>query len=184
MKVLFVLIAFGFVLNSCTEKTEKTDSTNNTYNTIIKTDEEGVLYKPYDGGIQKKVYTEGKYSIALCNDIIIYNIGVQPKTYQLEETDQNGKIFSIEIEIEYAIQKGKSSHIHFHYGKQYRSIIDDNIIGSVKDILAKYDYDEIKNLDIKFVENMIYENSLDNLNNKFIDLKSVTINKLKRNPKH
>lgn len=175
MKLLIVFLVFGVMLNSCSDKTNEI---------TIKHDEEGVLNKPYDGGIQKEVLTEGSYTIELYNELIVYNVGVQSKNYQLYVMDRHGLDVFVNIQVEYAIQKGKSAQLHLQIGKDYKIIMDDRITGSVKMVMGRYDFNKLKNFDIEYLGQMISEGASSSLTNNFIDLKSVKIIEVKQVPKY
>lgn len=106
--------------------------------------EEGFVYRPYGGGVDKKVkYDEGSYFIAPWNEMIKYSILKQSKTYTSTVMDKNGTDITVEVAINYQVKSGKAATLHLEVGREYITIIDDEAQGSIKDVIGKYTYEEV-----------------------------------------
>ena len=112
--------------------------------TDIHPGEEGFIYRPYGGGIDKEVtYTEGTIFIAPWNEMITYSILQQSKGFKSTVMDKNGTDITVNIAVNYAVQKNSSPSLHLTWGKGYISFIDDKSQGAIKDVIGRYTYEEV-----------------------------------------
>jgi prohibitin 1 len=110
----------------------------------VEPGEEGFVYRPYGGGVdQTQTYNEGTYFVAPWNEIITYNMLQQSKTYTSTVMDKNGTNISVEVAVNYSVQKGKSALLHLDVGKNYITIIDDKSQGAIKKVIGNYNYEEV-----------------------------------------
>jgi regulator of protease activity HflC (stomatin/prohibitin superfamily) len=106
--------------------------------------EEGFVYRPYGGGVDKQqVYSEGTYFVAPWNEIIKYNMLQQSKTYTSTVMDKNGTNITVEVAVNYSVQKGNSAKLHLDVGTGYITIIDDKSQGAIKKVIGNYNYEEV-----------------------------------------
>ena len=113
--------------------------------TDINPGEEGFIYRPYGGGIdQETYYTEGTYLIAPWNEMITYNTLQQSREYSSKVMEKNGMEIGIDVTINYNPMKGGTARLHLKHGKSYESsYIDAKVRGVIKDVIGRYEYEEI-----------------------------------------
>ena len=81
--------------------------------------EEGFIYRPYGGGVDTEVsYNEGTQFIAPWNEMITYSVLQQSQTYKSTVMDKNGTDITVEIAVNYSIQKGKAAKLHLQWGER------------------------------------------------------------------
>lgn len=106
--------------------------------------EEGFIYRPYGGGVDKKVtYNEGTIFIAPWNEMITYNTRQQSKNYTSEVMDINGTDINVKVAVNYAATGGKTAELHLKHGPEYISFIDDKAKGAIKDVIGRYTYEQV-----------------------------------------
>ena len=113
--------------------------------TDINPGEEGFIYRPYGGGIdQETYYSEGTYLIAPWNEMITYNTLQQSREYSSKVMEKNGMEIGIDVTINYNPMKGGTARLHLKHGKSYESsYIDAKVRGVIKDVIGRYEYEEI-----------------------------------------
>lgn len=138
--------------------------------------EEGFIYRPYSGGVDTTVhYHEGTQFIAPWNEMITYSILNQTKNYKSTVMDKNGTDITVEIAVNYSIQKGKTSKLHLTWGLGYETFIDDKAQGAIKDVIGKYTYEEVYSTKRDLLEGEIVDILTDQFNNNFLTLSYVEI---------
>ncbi len=112
--------------------------------TDINPGEEGFVYRPYGGGVEKeKTYGEGTILIAPWNEMITYNTRQQSKNYTSEVMDINGTDINVEVAVNYSATGGKIAGLHLKHGPDYISFIDDKAKGAIKDVIGRYTYEQV-----------------------------------------
>ncbi|MDG1428664.1 MAG: prohibitin family protein [Crocinitomicaceae bacterium] len=138
--------------------------------------EEGFIYRPYGGGVDKtQTFTEGTYFVAPWNEMITYSTLQQSKTYTSTVMDKNGTDITVEVAVNYSVQKGKSAGLHLDVGKDYIIIIDDKSQGAIKDVIGKYTYEEVYSTKRTVLEGEMIKKLKDELKQNFINLEYVKI---------
>lgn len=67
----------------------------------------------------------------------------QSKTYKSTVMDKNGTDITVEVAVNYAVQKGQSPKLHLEVGVDYITIIDDKSQGAIKKVIGNYTYEEV-----------------------------------------
>lgn len=142
----------------------------------VEPGEEGFIYRPYGGGVDKtQTFTEGTYFVAPWNEMITYSTLQQSKTYTSTVMDKNGTDITVEVAVNYSVQKGKSAGLHLDVGKDYIIIIDDKSQGAIKDVIGKYTYEEVYSTKRTVLEGEMIKKLKDELKQNFINLEYVKI---------
>ncbi len=147
----------------------------------VEPGEEGFIYRPYGGGVDtEKSYVEGTQFIAPWNEMITYNVLQQSQTYRSTVMDKNGTDITVEIAVNYSVQRGKSSQLHLQWGKGYITFIDDKSQGAIKDVIGKYTYEEVYStkrnaLEGEIVEKLRKEFTDNHLVLEYIEIKDVDL---------
>ena len=147
----------------------------------VEPGEEGFVYKPYGGGVDQKMsYSEGTQFIAPWNEMITYNMLQQTQKYKSTVMDKNGTDITVEIAVNYSVQKGKASKLHLKWGKNYNTFIDDKSQGAIKDVIGKYTYEEVYSTKRNVLEGEIMnllakEFEKNYLNLSYVEIKDVDL---------
>jgi prohibitin 1 len=112
--------------------------------TDVNPGEEGFVYRPYGGGVEKdKIYKEGTVFILPWNAMITYNTRQQSKNYTSEVMDINGTDINVNIAVNYAAAPSKTPFLHLKHGPEFITFIDDKAKGAIKDVIGRYTYEQV-----------------------------------------
>ena len=135
----------------------------------VEPGQEGFAYRPYNGGVDSKsAYTEGTYFIAPWNEIITYNILQQSKSYNSTVMDVNGTDISVEVAVNFSVEKGKAAKLHLKHGAGYKQFIDDKVKGAIKDVVGRYTYQEVYSTKREALEGEIEEILIEDFKGNYI----------------
>ncbi|MFT5860475.1 MAG: regulator of protease activity HflC (stomatin/prohibitin superfamily) [Flavobacteriaceae bacterium] len=138
--------------------------------------EEGFVYRPYGDGVDATItFTEGTYFVAPWNEMITYSVLQQSKTYTSTVMDKNGTDITVEVAVNYSVQKGKSAELHLDVGEGYITIIDDKSQGAIKDVIGKYTYEEVYSTKRTVLEGEMIKKLKEELKENFLVLEYVKI---------
>lgn len=136
---------------------------------------QGIIYKPYTGGIDKHVkYEEGTYFVAPWNSIIQYDVRQKSNKYTQEIMDKNGTAIGVSVAVNYSLAKGRIHEIHLEL-RNYEDIIDDKSLGAIRNVIGRYTYQEVYSSKREALEREIYIILKDELGENFMKLNYVTI---------
>lgn len=142
----------------------------------VKPGEEGFIHRQYGGGVDTEVsYNEGTQFIAPWNKMITYNMRRQTENYKSTVMDKNATDITVDIAVNYSIQKGNSAKLHLRWGKGYKTFVDDKAQGAIKDVIGKYTYEEVYSSKRKVLEGEIKDQLKDEFSKNFLDLGYVEI---------
>ncbi|MFT7156401.1 MAG: prohibitin 1 [Parvicella sp.] len=147
----------------------------------VQPGEEGFINRPYSGGVdQEKTFREGTHFIAPWNEMITYDILQQSKTYTSTVMDKNGTNITVEVAVNYAVQKGKSATLHLEVGTNYITIIDDKSQGAIKKVIGNYNYEEVYStkrdvLEAEMIEILKKEFAINYIDLKYVEIKDVDL---------
>jgi len=147
----------------------------------VEPGEEGFIYRPYGGGVDTtQTYNEGTIFIAPWNEMITYNMLQQSKTYTSTVMDKNGTNITVEVAVNYAVQKSKSSILHLEVGKNYITIIDDKSQGAIKKVIGNYNYEEVYStkrdvLEAEMIDILKREFAINHIDLKYVEIKDVDL---------
>ncbi len=147
----------------------------------VEPGEEGFIYRPYGGGVDTEVsYNEGTQFIAPWNEMITYNVLQQTQKYKSTVMDKNGTDITVEIAVNYSVQKGNAGKLHLKWGKGYITFIDDKSQGAIKDVIGKYTYEEVYStkrnvLEGEIVKILTEEFKKNYLNLAYVEIKDVDL---------
>jgi regulator of protease activity HflC (stomatin/prohibitin superfamily) len=104
-----------------------------------------------------------------------YSILQQSKTYTSTVMDKNGTNITVEVAVNYAVQKGKSPSLHLEVGQEYIIIIDDKSQGAIKKVIGNYNYEEVYSTKRDALEQEMSEILKEEFKKNYINLKYVEI---------
>ncbi len=135
---------------------------------------EGFVNKPYNGGVDASTtYKEGTHFIAPWNEMITYTVLQQSKTYTSTVMDKNGTDITVEVAINFSIQKGNTPTLHLKIGENYIQIIDDKSQGAIKNVIGKYTYEEVYSTKRNVLEGEIRDILIEKFNKNYVNLEYV-----------
>jgi len=138
--------------------------------------EEGFIYRPYNGGVDTETsYSEGTQFIAPWNEMITYNMLQQSETYKSTVMDKNGTDITVEVAINYSVQKGHAAKLHLDVGRNYITIINDKSQGAIKNVIGKYTYEEVYSTKRNVLEGEMDRELKEEFNKNYINLEYVEI---------
>lgn len=142
----------------------------------VEPGEEGFIHRPYGGGVDTVVvYPEGTYFVAPWNEMITYSTLQESKNYKSTVMDKNGTDITVNIAVNFAVQKNKSAKLHLTFGKGYISFIDDKAQGAIKDVIGRYTYEEVYSTKRESLEGEIETILKGDFNNNYLTLHYVEI---------
>lgn len=142
----------------------------------VEPGEEGFIYRPYGNGVDTEVsYNEGTQFIAPWNEMITYNVLQQTAKYTSTVMDKNGTDITVEIAVNYSVQKGQAAELHLKWGTGYITFIDDKAQGAIKDVIGKYTYEEVYSTKRNLLEGEIVEKLQDEFKKNHLQLAYVEI---------
>lgn len=142
----------------------------------VEPGEEGFIHRPYGGGVdQSETYNEGTYLVAPWNDMITYSVLQQSKTYTSTVMDKNGTNITVEVAVNYSVQKGQSAKLHLDVGMNYITIIDDKSQGAIKKVIGNFNYEEVYSTKRDVLEAQMAEILKEEFKKNFVNLEYVEI---------
>jgi len=103
-----------------------------------------IAYGSNQGLNTEMTYTGGIHGIMPWNEMVIYDMREQSRTYTSEVLDKNGLEVKIEASINFKPNKSKSAALHLNYGEAYAEVYVDKIAkGAIKDVAGKYTAEEL-----------------------------------------
>lgn len=142
----------------------------------VEPGEEGFIYRPYGNGVDTQVtYNEGTQFIAPWNEMITYNVLQQSETYQSTVMDKNGTDITVEIAVNYSVERGESAKLHLQWGKNYITFVDDKSQGAIKDVIGKFTYEEVYSTKRNLLEGEIVEILTKEFSKNFLTLEYIEI---------
>ena len=106
---------------------------------------EGVLYRPFGGGIDTStVFREGVHFIMPWDDVIEYDMRKKTKEMDLSVLDSKGLTVNISMSVIYRIKSGSSPVVHNELGADYaEQIIKPQSLAIVRDIVGGYQAEDL-----------------------------------------
>jgi len=111
---------------------------------IIQDGEKGVLLKYYDGLEKETIYESGKHTIAIKDNMIIYDVKTQTLAITVDCKDKNGVQVGLEMNILYNPIPDEIGFLHDEIGPNYlNKVIKINIKDIALRVVEKYTFDEM-----------------------------------------
>jgi hypothetical protein len=164
-----ILIGFLFFLLFYSCKTKEVE---------IKSNERGVMFKKFDGGLDtSKVYNPGKYNIPDYDRIIIYSIDSKIEVEYFVITSKDEIQMKVGIEHKFKLISKKIPLLHKYIGKGYHKFV---VIREIEAVVTDY-FKNILSNDILLYEDKEYGKELftkakKSIGEKYVDLESLKIN--------
>ena len=149
----------------------------------IKAGEKGVLFRKFSGGVDmEKTYTQGFHVIAPWNTMVRYNVRLQQITMDKERKSEvsvlanNGLTISLDLTLFYQPDQTKLPQLHDEIGEEYaRTIIVPEIRSVIREVIGKYDPEELYAGKRDQIQNEVTEKTATRLQDKHIILDKILI---------
>ncbi|MEM7368050.1 MAG: prohibitin family protein [Bacteroidota bacterium] len=144
----------------------------------IEAGEKGVLFRKFGGGVDmNKTYPQGFHVIAPWNTMVPYNVRIQEITMEkMEVLANNGLTISVDLTLFYQPMSDKLPLLHDDIGEGYaRTIIIPEIRSVFRDVIGKYDPEELYAGKRDQVQEEVTEKTKTGLADKYIILDAIRI---------
>ncbi len=143
----------------------------------IRSGEAGVLYKQFgQGTVTDTYYSEGFHFIAPWNDMFIYNVRNQEQRELMEALSKNGLTIQMEMSIRFRPIISEVGFIHQTLGLNYRDVIVlPEVRSAARQIIGRYDPEELYSTKRDFIQDEIFNNVRERLEEKNIYLDAILI---------
>lgn len=143
----------------------------------IESGEAGVLYKQFGGGtVTNSYYTEGFHFIAPWNDMFVYNVRNQEQQEDIEALSKNGLTIQMEMSIRFRPIISEVGNIHQTIGLDYKDVVVlPEVRSAARQIIGRYNPEELYSTKRDFIQDEIYNNVKERLEQKHIYLDAILI---------
>lgn len=137
----------------------------------------GVLFRRFSGGIDKeKVYNPGFHVIAPWNVMYVYDVREKQVEEEMEVLSSNGLNIRVDVTVRVNPSYSKIAELHEKFGKQYlESLVRPEIRSSVRNIIGRFQPEELYSTKRDEVQGLIQEDLLKTLGNNFVELRTTLI---------
>lgn len=152
-------------------------SLSNSLFLTIDAGERGVLFKRFDGGLDKEtVYSAGFHVIAPWNTMHIYNVREQQLDEKMTVLSNNGLNITIDITVRVHPAYDKIAELHDEFGEDYIiSLVRPEIRSSARNVFGRFGPEELYSTKRDEVQTMIEKELEETLKKNSIALKAVLI---------
>ena len=137
----------------------------------------GILFRRFAGGIDKeKIFNPGFHVIAPWNVMYVYDVREKQLEEQMEVLSSNGLTIKVDVTVRVNPQYEKIPDLHEKFGKQYlESLVRPEIRSSVRNIIGKFDPEELYSSRRDEVQSLIQEDLEKTLGKNYVDLRTTLI---------
>ncbi|WNJ16723.1 prohibitin family protein [Pontibacter sp. G13] len=144
----------------------------------IEAGQKGVLFRKFNGGLDfENVYSQGFHVIAPWNEMIPYNVRIQELSLQeLEVLTTEGMTIKLDLTLLYRPEEDNLPQLHNTVGLNYADrIIVPEIRAVVREVIGKYDPEELYKGRRDSIQNEIEVRTEASLSRHFIDVDAVRL---------
>ena len=137
----------------------------------------GILFRRFAGGIDKeRIFNPGFHVIAPWNVMYVYDVREKQLEEQMEVLSSNGLTIKVDVTVRVNPQYEKIPDLHEKFGKQYlESLVRPEIRSSVRNIIGKFDPEELYSSRRDEVQSLIQEDLEKTLGKNYVDLRTTLI---------
>lgn len=137
----------------------------------------GVLYQRFNNGVDTtQTYGEGFHFLAPWNDMIIYNVRQQETAEEMNVLSSNGLEIKADVSAWYKPKYTKLGSLHQRIGKDYlRVVVIPALRSSARSVIGRYTPEQIYSTKRDAIQDEIFEETVNILDNKYVDLDRVLI---------
>jgi hypothetical protein len=147
----------------------------------IKSNERGVIFKRFDGGLNpEKIYPSGTHIISSWDRIIIYNIDSQTGGEKISILSKDGLTFDLDLSYRFRPIPKEIGNLEMEIGKDYYHIIvKPEMRKTIRELFGEFYLSKnIPFLENEVIEKELFERAKDPIRKRFIELESITINEI------
>lgn len=143
----------------------------------IEAGEQGVLFKPFGGGLQKDdIYDQGFHVVAPWNDMLVYDVRTNEAFEKMSVLSKNGLTIIVELSYRYQPDPKKIGYLHEEIGTQYlNKIVIPEIRSATREVIGKYLPEELYSSKREAIQVEIFERTSGSIAKKHIILDKVLI---------
>ncbi len=137
----------------------------------------GVLFKTFMGGVDtEKTYGEGFHFIAPWNRMIVYETRQQEIAEDMNVLSSNGLEIKVDVSAWYQPSRDRLGFLHANIGKDYlRRVIIPALRAASRSVIGRYTPEQIYSTKRDVIQDEIFEETKNLLDEKFVDLNQVLI---------
>jgi len=137
----------------------------------------GVMFRLLGGGVDTtKTYSEGFHFLSPLNKMIIYETRQQETAEEMNVLSSNGLEISVDVSAWYKPEYAKVGLLHSKIGKDYlRRIIIPSLRASARSVIGRYTPEQIYSTKRDVIQEEIFEEAKNILQNKYVDLTQILI---------
>ncbi len=145
--------------------------------TTIDAGHAGVLFKTFGGGIDtENTYGEGFHFLAPWNEMIVYETRQQEIAEDMNVLSSNGLEIKADVSAWYRPEYDKLGDLHANIGKDYlRRVVIPAIRSSARSVIGRYTPEQIYSSKRDAIQDEIFEESKQILNDKYVTLNRILI---------
>ena len=137
----------------------------------------GVIFRLLGGGIDTtQTYNEGFHFISPLNKMVIYETRQQEIAEEMNVLSSNGLEISVDVSAWYKPEYAKLGLLHSKIGKDYlRRIVIPALRASARSVIGRYTPEQIYSTKRDVIQDEIFEEAKNILDNKYVDLTQILI---------
>jgi regulator of protease activity HflC (stomatin/prohibitin superfamily) len=137
----------------------------------------GVLFRTFMGGIDtEKTYGEGFHFLAPWNKMIVYETRQQEIAEDMNVLSSNGLEIKVDVSAWYQPSYDRIGLLHANIGKDYlRRVVIPALRGAARSVIGRYTPEQIYSTKRDAIQDEIYEETKNLLDEKYVDLNQVLI---------
>lgn len=137
----------------------------------------GVIFRLFGGGIDTtQTYNEGFHLISPLNEMIVYETRQQEIAEDMNVLSSNGLEISVDVSAWYKPEYEKLGLLHSKIGKDYlRRIVIPALRASARSVIGRYTPEQIYSTKRDVIQDEIFEEAKNILDNKYVDLTQILI---------
>ena len=137
----------------------------------------GVLFRTFMGGIDtEKTYGEGFHFLAPWNDMIVYETRQQEIAEDMNVLSSNGLEIKVDVSAWYQPSYSRLGLLHAKIGKDYlRRVVIPALRGAARSVIGRYTPEQIYSTKRDAIQDEIFEETKNLLDEKYVDLNQVLI---------
>jgi len=130
----------------------------------------GVLFRRYaEGTVLDRTYPEGTFAVLPWNKMNIYNIRLHHRSKKITVISKDGLSIDLVISVRFFPSLATLGILHKHIGPDYiNSVVMPEIEAKTRDIISKYEPNELYSLDREKIQDTISSRVLESINKQQI----------------
>jgi regulator of protease activity HflC (stomatin/prohibitin superfamily) len=143
----------------------------------IETGERAVIFRKFQGGIDKeKVFPQGFHIKWPWDDVFVYDVKISEAISTMEVLSKNGLTIKAELSYRYKPDEDGIAYLHNDVGPNYhQKIIIPEIRSATREVIGKYLPEELYSSKREDIQDEIFQRTAKALEEKYLELDAVLI---------